>query len=174
MSHVDDFILAGTREFLREITQKIQEKLDISKLEDNVFRFTGIDVFKEDRIVISMEEYAKSLEKLEIIRGSSEEELTETELRIYKKYIGKLKWLVSNMRPDLAVYVIKSAKKQKKATLKELRNNNRILEEVVEEQNRAVFERVADKGKKCVISVSDVSYHQTELSVAGEMTMIKK
>ena len=99
MSHVDDFILAGTREFLREITQKIQEKLDIFKLEDNVFRFTGIDLFKEDRIVISMEEYAKSLEKLEIIKGSSEEELTETELRIYKKYIGtcmvNLNWIVS-------------------------------------------------------------------------------
>ena len=170
---MDDFILVGTREFMREITEKIKEKLEISKLEDDVFRFCGIDMLKEeDRIVISMEEYAKSLEKLEIIKGSSEEELSETELRIYKKYIGKLKWLVSNMRPDLAV--IKSAKKQKKATLKELRNNNRILEEVVEEQNRAVFERVADKGKKCVISVSDVSYHQKELAVAGEMTMIKK
>ena len=41
-SHVDDFILAGTDAFLREIAKKISEKLEISKLEDNEFRFTGM------------------------------------------------------------------------------------------------------------------------------------
>ena len=34
-SHVDDFILAGTDKFLEEITRKIAEKLDISKLQNN-------------------------------------------------------------------------------------------------------------------------------------------
>ena len=63
-SHVDDFILAGTNRFLEEITKKIADKLEISKLEDNEFRFTGIDVKKEGEvIIISMKDYAKSLEK---------------------------------------------------------------------------------------------------------------
>ena len=44
-NHVDDFILALTEKFLEEITSKIAQKLEISKLEDNEFRFTGI-VFK--------------------------------------------------------------------------------------------------------------------------------
>ena len=34
-SHVDDFIFAGSDAFLEEITQKIAENLEISKLEDN-------------------------------------------------------------------------------------------------------------------------------------------
>ena len=64
-SHVDDFILAGTDRFLEEITKKIAEKLEISKLEDNEFRFTGMDVKKEGEVIIvSMEDYAKILEKL--------------------------------------------------------------------------------------------------------------
>merc|ERR1712082_587648 len=64
--NVDDFIMAGTKEFLEEITEKIAKKLEISKLEDNEFRFTGMDVKKDgDVIVVSMEEYAKSLEKVE-------------------------------------------------------------------------------------------------------------
>ena len=55
---------------MKEIRDNIQEKLDISKLEDDVFRFIGIDVRKEgDRIVISMDESAGSLEKLEIRDG---------------------------------------------------------------------------------------------------------
>ena len=69
-SHVDDFILAGSDAFFKKITQKIAEKLEISKLEDNEFRFTGMDVKKEgDVIVVSMEDYAKSLEKIDIRKG---------------------------------------------------------------------------------------------------------
>ena len=49
-SHVDDFILAETDRFLKEITKKIAEKLEISKLEDNEFRFIGMDVKKEGKI----------------------------------------------------------------------------------------------------------------------------
>ena len=64
-SQVDDFILAGTNRVLEEITKKIAEKLEISKLEDNEFRFTGMDVKKEgDVIIVSMEDYAKSLGKI--------------------------------------------------------------------------------------------------------------
>ena len=146
-SHVDDFILARTTELMEQITEKVKEKLDISKLEDNMFRFNGIDVFKEeDRIVIIMEEYAKTLEKLEIGKGSSEEELTEAELKVFRKYIGKFNWLASDTTPDLAMYVMESARKQKKATLKELRNINRIFEKVVEKENRVVFEKQLIKG----------------------------
>ena len=51
----------------------LQEKLDISKLEDDTFRFLGTEVHKEgDTIIISMEEYAGSLEILEIRKGKSD------------------------------------------------------------------------------------------------------
>ena len=90
-SHVDDFILAGTDKFLDEITSKIAQKLEISKLEDNEFRFTGMDVKKDgDVIVVSMEDYAKSLEKIEIRKGMTNEPLTEIELKMFRKYVGKL------------------------------------------------------------------------------------
>ena len=85
-SHVDDFILAGTEKFLEEITSKIAQKLEISKLEDNEFRFTGMDVKKDgDVIVVSMEDYAKSLEKIEIRKGMPDDPLTEIEMKMYKK-----------------------------------------------------------------------------------------
>ena len=59
-SHVDDFILAGTDKYSEVITRKIEEKLDISNLEDNEFRFTGMDVKKDgDVIVASMEDYGR-------------------------------------------------------------------------------------------------------------------
>ena len=56
-SHVDDLILAGNDKFLEEIIWKIAEKQEISKLENNEYRFTGMDVKKDgDVIIVSMED----------------------------------------------------------------------------------------------------------------------
>ena len=55
-------------------------------------------------IVVSMEDYAKSLEKIEIRKGMLDNSLTE--MKIFKKYVGMLSWLASNTRPNLAIYVL--------------------------------------------------------------------
>ena len=172
-SHVDDFILAGKDEFINEITEKVKKKLDISKMEDGDFRFTGIDVKKVgDKIEISMNDYAKSLEKINVRDGKPDEILTKEEMKIYRKYVGKLSWLANNTRPDLAVYVMTLARKQKGATLKDLRDINRVLKKVEEKENKVIFGKVSYKKDLCVIAVSDASYHQGEHSVAGEIIIL--
>ena len=61
----DDFNIAGNK-FLKEITEKIK-KLDILKLEDKATIFTGLDVKKDGyKIELCMNDYARSLEKLNI------------------------------------------------------------------------------------------------------------
>ena len=69
--------------------------------------------------------------------------------------------------------VIDSAKFQKNAILKNLKNIIRILDKVTERENKVVFGRVADKENIFVISVSDGSYHQNEFSVTGKMILIR-
>ena len=60
LSHIDDFVLAGTDVFLIEITKLVEKKLYISKLEDKEFRFTGIEVGSEKRVIeLSNNDYAK-------------------------------------------------------------------------------------------------------------------
>merc|ERR1711962_855828 len=163
----------GTKEFLGEITKKIAQKLEISKLEDNEFKFTGMDVKKDGNvIVVSMEEYAKSLEKIEIRKGMPEEPLTETEMKMYRKYVGKFSWLASNTRMDLAIHVVNSARKQKNAVLKDFRDINRIIDKIGEKESKVVFGRVARKEDMCVIGISDASYHQENPTVAGTIIML--
>merc|ERR1712237_194532 len=117
-THVDDFSLAGTEKFIETATEEIKKHLDVSKIEDGRFRFTGIDIEQIDgRIELSMEEYADSLEDILIREDKSSEPLDRDEMRTLRKYVGKLSWLASNARPDLAIYALNLAKKQKKATL---------------------------------------------------------
>ena len=60
-------------------------------MEDDKFRFTGIDVEKvEDGIKISMEDYAASLEKIEIREDRLDETLTRKELNFWGSMLGNL------------------------------------------------------------------------------------
>ena len=72
----------------------------------------------------------------------------------------------------LAIHVLNSARKQKKAVLKDLRDINRIVEKISEKGSKVVFGKVARKQVMCVIGISDASYHQKNPTIAGAMIMI--
>ena len=130
-THVDDFDLAGRKRFVEKVTEEIKKALDVSTVEDGCFRFTGIDVMKtKDGVRISMEDYARSLEDIMVRDAKADETLTRDELKVFRKFVGKLNWLAANVRLDLAIYALELAKKQKKATIKDLREINRVLKKV--------------------------------------------
>ena len=83
-----------------------------------------------------------------------------------------MNWLAANTRPDLAIYALELAKRQKKAVIKDLREINRVLKKVREKESRVLFTKIGEKNELCVMGVSDASYHQDDRSVAGEMIML--
>ena len=130
--------------------EEIRKTLDVSTVEDNCFRFTGIDVEKvEDRIEISMDEYSRSLEDVIIREAKAEEELTREELKMYRKYVGKFNWLAANVRPDLAIYALELAKKQKKATIKDFREINSVEEGKRERKQGDVYKDWKERRLEC-------------------------
>ena len=65
--------------------------MNVSQVEDDYFHFTGIDVKRvKDGIEISMEDYAKSLEEIQIRDAKADEPLTRDELKVLRKFVGKL------------------------------------------------------------------------------------
>ena len=64
ITHVDNFTLAGTEDFIKEVLETISRELTISKIERDNFRYTGIDVKTvEDGIEIEMQDYVDSFKK---------------------------------------------------------------------------------------------------------------
>ena len=64
------------------LTKEISKVLDVSKVESDCFRFTGIDDMKvKGGIEISKEDYAKSLEEIQIREAKADEILTREELK---------------------------------------------------------------------------------------------
>ena len=120
-------------------------------------------------IEISMVDYAKSSEEIQIREAKADEILTREELKFYRKFVGKFYWLEANTRPDLVIYALELAKRQKKAVIKDLREVNRVLKKVREKESKVVFTKIGKKEELCVMGVSDASYHNDDRSVAGEM-----
>ena len=87
ITHVDDFTLAGTEKFVDRVLEVINKELNVSKVEKDNFRYTGIDVCTtDDGIEIWMEDYIESLEGIKEIRNADkEDDLTKLELKEYRK-----------------------------------------------------------------------------------------
>ena len=92
ITHVDDFTIAGTDDFIKEILKAIEDELTISKVEKDNFRYTGQDIStaEDGSIVIKMQDYVDSLEDIkEICQTDKGEPLTKTEMKKYRKVTGK-------------------------------------------------------------------------------------
>ena len=96
--HVDDFFISGSEEFVEWFLKMVSDSLKVSKVEYGSFRFTGVDIRQEERkIIVSMNAYADSLFSIADFRkNDNTDSLNELELKVYRKYTGKLLWLAEN------------------------------------------------------------------------------
>ena len=99
VTHVDDFQVASSTRFLEEMIEILtKDGMEISKIEKESFRFTGIDINRnkeKGEITLDMEDYAESIKEIEEIREAKDDkELTLYERKVLKKMTGKLSWLV--------------------------------------------------------------------------------
>ena len=110
----------------------ILENLKTSKIEHGKFRFTGVDIRQEEgKIIVSMDAYAESMQQIADFRkADNTDPLNEIELKVFRKYTGKLLWLAENCRPDLSFMSNKLSKKSHNATLSDLKYVNKVLKKV--------------------------------------------
>ena len=156
LTHVDDFYIAGTPDFVKRTIDHIGRELTVSKIEEDCFRFTGLDIKKvDDGIEVSMEDYAESLEDIKEIRKVEDQNdpLTKLELKEYRKMTGKIAWLANSTRPDLYFIALKMSKNSKEATISDLRDLNQILAKVREGESKVKYEHVGEKGDLMIVGI---------------------
>ena len=163
ITHVDDFTLAGTEDFIEEVLETVSRELTVSKIERDNFRYTGIDVKTvEDGIEVEMEDYVESLEEVrEIRKADRDDPLTKTELKVFRKMTGKLSWLANSTRPDLSYTALAMSKKNNSTQIKDLRDITRVVKKAKERPSKMKFSRIAPKEKLMIVGVGDASFKST-------------
>jgi hypothetical protein len=147
LTHVDDFNIMWTCKFVDIVVEILMKDLKVSKVEKNCFRFTRVDIEKTaEGIEISMEDYAKTIEKLENIRVAKPDDiLTRTELQVFRNYTGKLSWLAANTCPDLAFTALAMSKRNSCATIWDLKKINQVVDMIRAKPCKVVFGRIGQK-----------------------------
>ena len=174
ITHVDDFSIAGTKKFVDNLIEKVQGALTVSKIEKDGFRFTGIDIQKtEDQIIISMEDYANSIEKIQDIRKAKPDDpLTKQEMKVYRKYAGKISWLAANTRPELSITALLMSMKNNEAKIRDLKRINHVVQRIHSKPNRVVFTKVGNKEDLVVFGLGDASYRTDDKSIGGNLILL--
>ena len=87
ITHVDDFTLARTPEFIKEVLEMIEIELTISKIERDNFRFTGLDISTVvDGFEIRMADYADTFTEVKEIRKTDQDDdITKQKIKEYRK-----------------------------------------------------------------------------------------
>ena len=170
LTHVDDFNIAGTPDFIKKVIDHVGRELMVSKIEEDCFRFTGLDIkVVDDGIEVSMEDYTNSLQDVKNIRkvGDCDEPLTKLEMKEYRKMTGKISWLANSTRPDLSFTALWMSKNNKEATISDLRDVNRVLKKVRERESKIKYEHIGDKDDLMLIGIGDASLKTGDKVVGG-------
>jgi hypothetical protein len=155
----------------------IYKNFECSKREVDKFRFTGIDVEKtDDGILMSQNEYTKSIEEIEV--KSSEDikrDLNKEEFKQFRKATGKLSWLSETTRPDLSFNVLEMSYKNREAKIEDIKKMNKVIKYAKSEPSEVLFRKVGEFKDLKILAVSDGAYLRLEdktKSVAGRMIFL--
>ena len=164
--HVDDLLYAGTTKF-QDMMKKISQRFKISKSEQGVFRYIGMDLSSnQNEINLSQKSYCSLVQMVKIDyerKKQTEKYLTEDEIKMYQSLLGKLNWLACNSRPDLKFEVFLHAQ-FKKPKVKQLISLNKVVKQLVGGPEKIIFPKL-DVANLRLLCYTDASLGNLENNV---------
>ena len=131
MSHVDDFLWAGSTQFEVSVIDRIRSTFKVSSENSNSFTYVGIQVqLYSDGIYISQKDYTNELEMIPTKHLSDrkpDDLITEEEKHSLRSTIGSLNWLAGQTRPDLSYDVCQLSSSLKEGSVNLLGHANRVI-----------------------------------------------
>merc|ERR1712240_409151 len=86
--------------------------------------------------------------------------------------MGKISWLAQGTRPDLSYSSLNLAKKNNSATISDLRNVNRLVDKVKNEENKVIYGEIGGRETLQVVGIVDASFKNDEKLIGGMMIVL--
>ena len=103
-THVDDIIHgSGSPRFEKSVMDPLRNKFQVGSEETAEFRYVGMKIEQFQSVIkVSQEHYLDSVEVPDVPQGKDEDNMNEEGQEIYRGVVGKIGWLGTLSRPDLA------------------------------------------------------------------------
>ena len=177
--HVDDFLVAGSSDFLKALDRKLHGRFKFGKVESNRFKFTGLNIEQQEyTILVDQIDFINGIKPIISLRAgkkNSDEKLNKEEMKLYRGLTGQLSWAAENTRPDLAYDVREMATRNKDASLKDIQKANKVLKKAQMEQVRLKYKPLGPWKNLEIVTFTDSSYRNDEdatKSVGGRITFL--
>ena len=101
--HVEDFLIAGKSDFLRETKDSLDRAFTVDKESKCPLTFTGLSIMWNNGIEVRQKNYVDDLEEIELSSDFDKNApLTADQLTLTRGALGKLQGVASQTRPDLS------------------------------------------------------------------------
>ena len=141
--HVDDFLWAGSADFVEQVIVPLRDIFKISKELDTAFKYVGIDLKQtKNLIVVNQDQYVATIKPINIDYGESSDlnrAATASEKKDFQALVGQLNWAVSMSRPDMAFYCCELGTNQAKPKLADLKKANKAVKEIKSNLSEVLF-----------------------------------
>ena len=176
--HVDDFLVAGSPEFLRLISAKLQKRFTFGRTELCMFKFTGLNKEQtQDGIYVDQIEYINQIQPISSHRmdAKDNEDLNKTEFKAYRGLTGQLNWVAKSSRPDRAFDTRHLATRNKNAKIADIKNANKILKKAQFEHVKVKYSKLGPWRDLKILTYTDSSFKNSEdmvKSVGGRVSFL--
>ena len=178
VSHVDDLLIMGDDQFEADIEKRLSNTFMFSKIEEKSFKYCGcqITVEKTGDIVLDQIKYVDMIEEIDKKSGDEDRELTRTELKELRGKIGEILWISLMTRPDLAFDVNNIASEVQGATVRTVKDMNRIIRNAIGRKQVLRFTKLGEYSDLIVKVYTDASYNNRDgktRSTEGKVVLIE-
>jgi len=127
--HVDDFMYAGTDEFLQDVIRKVKEVFLIKVEEKSAFTYLGLEIQQQaSYIELDQKKYIEQLSPIDIPdRALKTRNLSSEEKNLLKSKLGQILWVSNHSRPDVSFQVCLISSGIKEATIQDFYDCNQVI-----------------------------------------------
>ena len=130
-THVDDFLIVGSQEWIDNMLAKIKVHFLLGTVEEKNFVYCGHRIIQQgSRLTLDQRDFAKEVPSLVISperKKQNSQPVTDIERKEIRAAAGKLGWLARTTRPDLNQAQVEASSHVSKATVEDLKAVQKAL-----------------------------------------------
>lgn len=162
VTHVDDFVYCGRREWVLKVIGHIRTVFKISFEAQGAFKYTGLNVVqRKEGIMVDQNNYIASLDSVDLSKqrlARKEEDLTTAERTRIRSLGGQLLWVTTQTRPDASYDSCWVSNYGKNPNVRSLVDANKAVRKLQMTKSSLLFPPLGDPRNIEVLVYQDASH----------------
>lgn len=160
--HVDDFLYAGSNEFLVTIMKKLYEVFIVGSDASRCMKFLGYDIAQTDQgITVSLQDYVDSITPMAVMSGRAklrDAPLNQDEYSVFRHLLGQINWCASQVRLDIAFDNCYLSNSSADPHMRDLLYANKTVKKLKSNHLQLHYKQLSGLQTVCLLCYGDASF----------------